>query len=721
VTSTAYIVDVDKGDDANTGFDESEAFKSIQRCIEALQQDGVPGDECQIRSGRYLEALNVTGLRGTKEEPFVIRGYQNEEPIWDGTVPLKPSKWNLDEETGICSSSIDEDIFALFLDDDLLTAACWPNALWSDKTIFNNTYWGQAADHWNYGNMTDDGQQGLADSGINATGAMAILNIGSFNTYVRPVLHHEPGSPSFTYNHDMGTVHSTRYDQYYLEASLELLDAPGEWFFDKYTKQLHLILPNGGCPDPQSDSLRGRTIDYGLHITNTTGLTIGNISFMATNIHAHSVDFESQIDYIKLDSLIFKFPSSSHRMLGDSGEPLETKLLAKCKMHKGKMGNHWAVGTVSVVNCTFEGSEGPALIYDGNSNFIHNNLFSYNDWACQATYGGGTVHGLGNYEVFSQNTFWYNGHSAGIRPGLNALIEGNHVIGQCSGRIQNDGAGIHIQVPQQNNVTIYHNWVRNSPKFGIRFDGGGHQLGHGGHVAYNVGQDTSAGIMIKGDNHTINNNIAIQKNTDQCSLCVIYILRNDGVIENNNSIVLNNGATKASGGRNLYDGGDWPLAGKVVENNYSGEDAIIQMVDTENLDFRPTIGKAFTTGEELIGAYQPGSSGTYWIPGRKEYKTTMPIPLSGSIIPPTRDVVICLGGYMADEHHFYFGNERDLVESAEMEDEEFQFALAANEGNMFQLPKLISNTQYFWRVDVQNGGYIYKGDVWSFFTSSIHF
>ena len=52
------------------------------------------GDECHIREGRYHEEILVKDLKGTKEKPFIIKGYQNERPILDGTVVLKNlTKW----------------------------------------------------------------------------------------------------------------------------------------------------------------------------------------------------------------------------------------------------------------------------------------------------------------------------------------------------------------------------------------------------------------------------------------------------------------------------------------------------------------------------------------------------------------------------------------------------------------------------------------------------
>ena len=101
-----------------------------------------PGDECRIREGYYHEAVTINGLKGTEDEPIIITGYEDERPVMDGTVTIQPNQWNFDQGTGICSAEIDQDIFALFYKNDLLTPARWPNAKWSDKTVFDNQGWG---------------------------------------------------------------------------------------------------------------------------------------------------------------------------------------------------------------------------------------------------------------------------------------------------------------------------------------------------------------------------------------------------------------------------------------------------------------------------------------------------------------------------------------------------------------------------------------------------
>ena len=129
---------------------------------------------------------------------------------------------------------------------------------------------------------------------------------------------------------------------------------------------LYLIMPENeeanACPDTEAseDILRGRTVDNVLEITDSNNVIVGNMTFWASNILA-----KDHVDSITFDSLIFNFPSSSHRMLGSEELPMHTEM--KGDDHK-------------VINCTFEGAEGPALEYDGGNMLIHNSDFRLSIW-----------------------------------------------------------------------------------------------------------------------------------------------------------------------------------------------------------------------------------------------------------------------------------------------------------------------------------------------------
>lgn len=250
VSGAIYYVDGEKGDNSNNGESIPTAFATIKTCINALKN---PGDECHIRKGRYHESeFQISGKKGTSSQPVVIRGYQDEVPIIDGTIPIKPkgkSVWKLGKD-GIYRAKIEQDIWQLFVDGEMMTNARWPNALWSDKTVFLNKYWAKSAKSSTRGKMVDNGAKNLAGSGLDATGAMAILNIGSFNTFTAIVKSHTPGQNFFTYPDTFGDIKfKASHNQYFLEDKLEFLDNAGEWFYNKNTKTIYVKTLDGKSPE----------------------------------------------------------------------------------------------------------------------------------------------------------------------------------------------------------------------------------------------------------------------------------------------------------------------------------------------------------------------------------------------------------------------------------------------------------------------------------------
>lgn len=144
---------------------------------------------------------------------------------------------------------IEQDVWQLFVDGEMMTNARWPNALWSDKTVFLNKYWAKSHKTSKRGKMVDSGLKNLAGSGINAQGAMAILNIGSFNTFTAVVKSHSPGHNVFTYDDTFGDIKfKPGHNQYFLEDKMELLDNAGEWYYDKQSKTVYVKTLDGKSP-----------------------------------------------------------------------------------------------------------------------------------------------------------------------------------------------------------------------------------------------------------------------------------------------------------------------------------------------------------------------------------------------------------------------------------------------------------------------------------------
>ena len=134
-----YIADISATTTDSPDGTLNNPFPSITLCVKALKN---PGDECQIRKGRYREIVTVKGLRGTKEKPFVIRGYMDERPTLDGTVEIEPinGPWQIRqiEDETMCFGKMNSPIWQLFFDDLMMTNARWPDAKWSDKSVFDS-------------------------------------------------------------------------------------------------------------------------------------------------------------------------------------------------------------------------------------------------------------------------------------------------------------------------------------------------------------------------------------------------------------------------------------------------------------------------------------------------------------------------------------------------------------------------------------------------------
>ena len=98
-----------------------------------------PGDVCTIRGGVYNEEVTISGLKGTKENPIVFRSYPGEIVTFDGTctAPIT-SSWEKYKDD-IYVTTLEEDIWQLFVDGEMQINARWPNTFWYDYSVFDYT------------------------------------------------------------------------------------------------------------------------------------------------------------------------------------------------------------------------------------------------------------------------------------------------------------------------------------------------------------------------------------------------------------------------------------------------------------------------------------------------------------------------------------------------------------------------------------------------------
>ena len=703
------------GSDSNSG-SITQPFLHVQKAVSMMQ----PGDTCSIRGGTYHEEVTIEGLKGTSEAPIIIESYADEEVVFDGTFAIKGSWSKYRNE--IYSIELEEDVWQLFVDGEMQINARWPNAFWYDYSVFDYTKWGFSSPNSTYdldkstGVMIDNGTQDLEKAGIDATGAIAILNIGQWLTWAGLVTEHKVGQSSFKYS--VGAkpkaVHFIpRNCRYFLEDKLEFLDAPTEWYYDKTTKKLYLWLKSSD--DPEKYDIRGKNSTYAFSITDASSwIELHGLNFFATTVYVSGKSGVYDVDNIKLDSCNFTYPSYSKRMLGSLAVPNMTTLFYHGDL-KPQAGNF------TITNCVFEYADGQTINYRGGDGQFENNLWHHNDFTCVGD--GALFESGGMRDQFMYNTVHSNGPSVGFSPGAGFGLD--RKLGLSVGSVvklnlfydlkylQNDGSHIQTMIPSQNGTSLEYNWCFDTMKWGLRFDRVNQPTapwGYNGTMRFNVVSGT-AGIRLKGDDHHCYNNLAF--NNSNYYDIALFGLPGDGAKGENENTVTANNILEHGACSSLKDPSNCSYIPGNYTNNYVGN--IYKVLrDPDNLDFRP-LSDSDAIAKNL-GPYSEESTkhgGTYWIPGRREELASMPIPFNGSTTAKCDAHLMWRPGYKTDLHGVYFGKNFEAVATAKVSSPEYKGSITMP-GNVVDPGLLDESTQYYWRVDATVASKVNTGAVWTF-------
>ena len=615
ISHAEYFVSTN-GDNSNPGTFEK-PWKHIQRAVSTL----TPGDICTIRGGTYYEEVTISGLQGTKENPITFRSYSGEtgETVtFDGTIPITNS-WEK-YKGDIYVTTLDDDIWQLFVDGEMQINAQWPNSFWYDYSVFDYTKWGFADAKSTFdppagnGVIVDNGTQGLAESGVNATGAIAILNIGSWLTWAGFVDRHNMGQSNFSFNlmkkqYNPYIKFHGKNSCYSLEDKLEFLDAPSEWFYDKNTKKLYLWTRGSDQPGTHDIEFRGKVSTYAFSITNSSSwLVLSNLSFLATTVFIKGHNKNDDVSNIRLDSLHFSYPSYSKRMLESLALPNTTTIY-----YNGLMTKH--AGNFSIFNCTWEYADGQTMSYRGADGIFENNLWHHNDFTCVGS--GMLLHSEGVRDTFIRNTVHSNGPCEGFCPGEGTTED--RQLGLPIGAtvrlnlfydlkyLQDDGSHVQTNTAVQNGTVLEYNWSYSTMKLGLRFDrimAADAPWGYNGTVRYNVVWGTR-GFMIKGNNHHIENNLSFD-NELPYDLGLLGIPGRGATGENEHTVttgnILQHGACPDwSDGRCPFS----QLPGNFTNNVNGDIDVRKALRDPDNMDFRPVKDSSFLI--KGIGPYEKES------------------------------------------------------------------------------------------------------------------
>jgi hypothetical protein len=656
LSATNYYVATSYGNDSNNGTSLTTPYKTIAKAASVMSA----GDNCYIRQGRYHETITINSLDGSSGSPIVFTNYNNERVIIDGTTAITTA-WTQVGSSNIWRTKLTADIWQLFLDWEEQVMARWPNAKFSDNTIWDNdNYWAKGtiddnSSAYSNGTIIDDPYTNSAGTSIDLSAAgfdldesgkqaIAILNLGSFRTWSRLVATHSGNTFTYTTLPNWKTKHH----YYYLEGRLEFLDQAGEWWFDTSDDSLYYY-PESGA-NPNRLNLRGKVQSYAFSVSGSQYIQIKNLEFFGTTVYF------TNGDNCLIYGCNFMYPSCSKRMLRTvDTEPEMTKFAS------GSTGS-------TIRNCAFRNTDGTALEMWGGTDTVDNCYFNKIDYSVADNSSIMlTMRMNGTSNVFRKNTVHKTGGSATVMIGDAGLVEYNNLYD--TGHLQSDGSMIQFMEAQQDGAICRYNWLHDTEKYGARFDHSGTADGTNGTMNHNVAWNCeSGGIMVKGNDHKIYNNTVLNSGSKND---IIVLQINSG--DHSTTIVRNNAADKIANHRT----NDVAIDFGTYSNNWNGYDesgALNSILtDTSNSDFSPGSGSALidagitVTGitdqytnngsSPDIGAYEDGNTdwtaghdwnvsttfGSSWIPihsatisGNSGFRM-MSSPVSGTIMSDLLD------------------------------------------------------------------------------------
>jgi len=679
----------------------AEYFVTPGESLQAAVKRAAPGDTITLRPGRYHEQAVISGLKGAKGRPVTIRAFPGGKATFDGTVAIQ-GPWKR-YKGDIFVTEVDADVWQLFVGGEMMIPARWPNAFVHDGSIWDIEKSRAHGDPTSpNGKLVDKphGNADLAASGVDANGAIAVLNVGSWMTYSRSVSGHKPGTNSFVYK--KAPVFRPKHHYYYLEGKLALLDAEREWFYDRQAKKLYLRAPGGKSP---GRTVRGKVQSYAIDASNCSYVRLQGLKFFGTTFR-----FRNSTN-ISIEDCDLSFPSCSKRMLGELGRPGATEITVPAKL-RSVCGN-------AVINCSFSNADTHAIEIRGDGSRIENCAFRNIDFTVSDLPGlMVSVYMQGKGNVFRRNTLDMCGASSTISAGDAPLVELNRV--SRTGFMQTDGSITQLTIGAQPGGRIQYNWFHDTIKSGARFDAPvpPRRWGSGGTMSRNVIWNANMALMLKGESHFCYHNSALN-----CRSGIVVLddsHQNGGA--NKGTITRGNAGDLVSAHRRrimkIRGTSDHNWNGAEYSKRLAGE-----LRDPENLDFRPRPGSALVdggvaiegiSGEYIgkapdIGAYESGAR-CYWIPGRQTACASTPIPCDGSRTARIDADLMFLGGYKAARHVVYFGEKPDKLSRKAV----------LTTSNIFSPGKLNPGKKYYWRVDaVGPDGKVTVGAVWRFEAAAV--
>ena len=238
--ATSYYVSP-AGSDAWPGT-QAQPFATFQFAASKL----LDGDTLIVRAGDYHEIVTL-GTSGTAAAPITIQAAPRERPTLIGATPVA-GPWTA-YSGAIYKASWPSQPTQVFGAGRLLNEARWPNTPIED--FAGMTY-----------ALADSGTQDYityaALPDVDLTGAWVRVMAGeAWVAYDRQIVSHDRASGTLTFSSPINAISELiprRGNHFFVFGKLELLDSPGEWWWDPNQQQLYVWMPDSASPEGRTEA-----------------------------------------------------------------------------------------------------------------------------------------------------------------------------------------------------------------------------------------------------------------------------------------------------------------------------------------------------------------------------------------------------------------------------------------------------------------------------------
>ncbi|MFY0654045.1 MAG: right-handed parallel beta-helix repeat-containing protein [Cyclobacteriaceae bacterium] len=464
--SSSEIYHVSKeGADSNSG-SESSPFLTLVKAAEILK----PGDVCIVHAGTYRECFTPKS-NGTSVKPIVLMAGKGEKVVISGMETL--NDWE-EDDNGVfkarASWDLGESNFVL-IDGQMGFEARFPNKTNDDPfDIEGGAIIEEGVSKIAEGEDLPSPVRFISETKLPVQWATRelsdakvwVLAHRKWSAWTAPVTGYDPGKQLIWFKEFPDNQISSNYNpnmlqtsygraKYFMFGSRVLLDVPNEWYFDRESKELYVMLDDEKKPTKGQVEFRKR--ELAVDLGDTKFWEISGFEIEGATIDMSNAE-NCTVSNCKLTNLWQSIPTQSARAITAQFSGVAI----------GGKNNR-------IKNSEIAYSAGAGITLNGENNVLENNLIHHTNYLGSISTGAVRVGGFNNQIIY--NTIHTTGRDLIKLHGAGALVAWNHLYDP--GMICYDLGIIYSGGQDYRNTLIHHNLVHNDhfdhhPCNGIYFD-----------------------------------------------------------------------------------------------------------------------------------------------------------------------------------------------------------------------------------------------------------